>query len=91
MNVICSPDKVGVANYRAEKPIAKAFMTDVVFDMDNMVSTTEPGQLEVTNIVNHGGAQTVTRDIEYTSSGFGPRSCTSSYVEERRTRSRSTN
>ena len=42
-------------------------MTDVVFDMDNMISNTEPGQLEVTTVQNRGGIpQTVTREIEYT-------------------------
>ena len=35
--------KSGIGNYRAEKPIAKAFMTDVKFDMENMITTREPG------------------------------------------------
>ena len=58
--------KAKIANYRAEKPIAKAFMTDVVFDMENMISVTKPGQLEVTTVQNKAGIpQTVTREIAY--------------------------
>ena len=64
-NIFCL--KSGVGNYRAEKPIAKAFMTNVIFDMENMITTREPGQLEVTTVQNRGGIpQTITREIEYT-------------------------
>ena len=59
--------KAGIANYRAEKPISKAFLTDIEFDMDNMISQSEPGQLEVTAVQNRGSIpQTVTREISYT-------------------------
>ena len=47
--------KSKIANYRAEKPIAKAIMTNVVYDMDNMIQTSDPGQLEVTTVENRGG------------------------------------
>ena len=59
--------KSNIANYLAEKPISKAFMTDVVFDMENMISTTKTGQLEMTMVQNRGSIpQTVTREITYT-------------------------
>lgn len=47
--------KSKIANYRAEKPITKAIMTDVKFDMDNLMQTSDPGQLEITTVQNRGG------------------------------------
>ena len=44
-------------------------MTDIQFDMDNMITQSEPGQLEVTAVQNSGSIpQTVTREISYTTS-----------------------
>ena len=59
--------KSRIANYRAEKPISKQFMTDIQYDMDNLMQTAKPAELETVTIENRGGIpQTISREISYT-------------------------
>ena len=59
--------KSRIANYRAEKPITKQFMTDIQYDMDNLMQTAKPAELETVTIENRGGIpQTISREISYT-------------------------
>ena len=59
--------KSRIANYRAEKPIIKSFMTDIQYDMDNLMQTAKPTELETVTVENRGGIpQTISREISYT-------------------------